>query len=136
MLGNFQQRKMYDRGMLGVTPAATPAEAEEYSTKFYESRRKRRHVPTSTGRTPIYNFDEWSRTHYESARQRRENTKVRYEQVLRDRVEDEEDKKTQSLISVLTLSALMMVIYYTVTLDNDTPKKNLKKSDSSNSSGR
>lgn len=136
VLGNFHQRKMYDRGMLGVTPAATPAEAEEYSTKFYESRQKKRHVPTGTGRTPIYNFDEWSRTHYESTRLRRENTKVRYEQVLRDRVEDVEEKKTQSVISLLTLSGIMMIIYYIITLDNDKPKKNLKKGDSSNISGR
>lgn len=136
MLGNFHQRKMYDRGMLGVTPAPTPAEAEEYSSKFYESRQRRRHVPTSTGRTPIYNFDEWSKTHYESARQRREDTKARYEQVLRDRVEDAEEKKTQSVISLLMLSTIMMIVYYVVMVNNDVPKKNAKNTNRRNSSER
>lgn len=131
VLGNFHQRKMYDRGMLGVSPAATPAEAEKYASKFYESRHKRGQVPTSTGRTPIYDFDEWSKLHYQSTRQRREDSKERYEQMLRDRVVEEEEKKTQSVVSLLTLSGVFFVIYFIITHNYDSPVKNIKKTDGS-----
>ncbi|MPC08362.1 Protein tumorous imaginal discs, mitochondrial [Portunus trituberculatus] len=76
ILGNFSQRKMYDRGLLGMSTAATPGEAEEYSSKFYESRRKRGAVPTTSGRTPIYNFDEWTKVHYQSSWERKQDAKI------------------------------------------------------------
>lgn len=132
VLGNFHQRKMYDRGLLGVTPASTPTEAEAYASKFYESRHKRGQVPTSTGRTPIYDFDEWAKTHYQSTRQRREESKVRYEQLLRDRVVDVEEKRTQSIVSLLTLAGILFIIYYTFSRTHDVPK-NVKKSDTTSS---
>lgn len=129
MLGNFHQRKMYDRGMLGVSQAATPAEAEEYSKKFYESRQKRQHVPTGTGRTPIYNFDEWSKLHYESSRQRRENAKERYEKKVQEKIHDEEEKRAHSVISILLLSATMGIFYFVTSAEHDTPKRNMRESD-------
>lgn len=132
MLGDFHQRKMYDRGLLGVSPAATPEEAKKYSSKFYESRQKRGYAPTSSGSTPIYNFDEWSRTHYQSAKQRRDDAKIRYEELLRARGAEKDHRKSQSIISVLLLSSLMFLFYQGGLLDYDTPKKNLKKNDDSN----
>ncbi|XP_066983348.1 uncharacterized protein [Macrobrachium rosenbergii] len=41
VLGNFQKRRMYDKGVYNIDTAATPQEAEEYSSKFYESRKNR-----------------------------------------------------------------------------------------------
>lgn len=127
ILGNFSQRKMYDRGLLGMSVAATPAEAEEYSSKFYESRRKRGEVPSASGRTPIYNFDEWSKLHYQSSRTRRENAKIKYEELLKQRVDDAESNRTQSIISFLVLFSIMILINFSLSSNYDSPNHDLGK---------
>ena len=132
VIGNFSQRKMYDKGLLGMSAAVTPAEAEEYSSRFYESRRKKGAVPTASGRTPIYNFDEWSKQHYESSRTRRENAKMRYEELVRERVDDVENKRTQSLISCLVLCCLMFVIHSLFYGNDSDSGKNYEKKVSNN----
>lgn len=37
---------------------------DDDQAKFYKAHRDRAKPPTPTGRTPIYNFDEWSKVHY------------------------------------------------------------------------
>ncbi|KAK8374200.1 hypothetical protein O3P69_010956 [Scylla paramamosain] len=128
VLGNFSQRKMYDKGLLGMSAAATPDEAEEYSSKFYGSRRKRGAVPTASGRTPIYNFDEWTKLHYQSSWERKQDAKMRYEEVLRKRDVETEEKKTQSFISVLMLLTIAFIIQICMTnrYDPEKPKSKQK----------
>lgn len=121
---------MYDRGLLGMSTAATPAEAEEYSSKFYESRRKRGAVPSASGRTPIYDFDEWSKLHYQSSRTRRETAKMKYEELLKQRVDDAEQNRTQSIISVLMLLSFMILINYSLSSNHDSPNQDLGKTKS------
>ncbi|KAK4878293.1 hypothetical protein RN001_010799 [Aquatica leii] len=58
VLGNARLRKLYDKGVTGVSGST-----EDVTHKFYKSREKRTRPPM-TGRTPIYDFDEWSRQHY------------------------------------------------------------------------
>ncbi|XP_045109201.1 dnaJ homolog subfamily C member 30, mitochondrial-like [Portunus trituberculatus] len=127
ILGNFSQRKMYDRGLLGMSTAATPGEAEEYSSKFYESRRKRGAVPTTSGRTPIYNFDEWTKVHYQSSWERKQDAKIRYEDVLRQRSTEVEEKKTQSAISVLMLLIIAFLIHICMSSSYDSEKPKSKQ---------
>ncbi|XP_042225540.1 dnaJ homolog subfamily C member 30, mitochondrial-like [Homarus americanus] len=123
VIGNFQKRKMYDKGFLNVSTAATPAEAENYANKFHESRRKRSQVPTATGRTPVYDFDEWSKLHYASNRERREGAKMRFEEIQRTEVRDVEQKKADSIIFIILLG----VIFYLISLSRgpniDVPKQ-------------
>ncbi|KAG0726475.1 Chaperone protein dnaJ 1, mitochondrial [Chionoecetes opilio] len=126
ILGDFSQRKMYDKGLLGVSAAATPAEAEQYSSRFYESRRKRGAVPSASGRTPIYNFDEWSKYHYDSSRMRRGYAKIKYEDLLKERAAEAELKKTHSMISVLLLFGIMLLIQYSRSQRHDSEKTKSK----------
>lgn len=122
VLGNYHKRKMYDKGLLKFNVASTPAEAEEYSSKFYESRMKRSQAPTSSGRTPIYNFDEWSKLHYETTRARREETKQHYEELLRREHTTRETKKANSIVSIFVLIGIGIVFNMMLTQNVDKVK--------------
>lgn len=41
-----------------------PESEDDAQTKFYKQHANRAKPPPPTGRTPIYNFDEWSKSHY------------------------------------------------------------------------
>jgi DnaJ homolog subfamily C member 30 len=60
---------------------ADPPETEEQAgvSKFYKSRGK-----TYSGKTPIYDFDEWSKNHYTKSFERREKAKFRYERQVKN----------------------------------------------------
>lgn len=122
VLGNYHKRKMYDKGLLKFNVAATPAEAEDYATKFYGSRQKRSQAPTSSGRTPIYNFDEWSKLHYETTRIRREETKQHYEELLRRQHANSETKKANSIVSIFVLIGIGIVLNMMCTQNADKVK--------------
>ena len=75
VLGNVQKRRMYDKGGLYETGTADMTETTEQAavSKFYKSRGQ-----TYTGKTPIYDYDEWSKNHYGKMFERREKAKARY----------------------------------------------------------
>lgn len=125
ILGNLKKRRMYDKGLLNMNVAVSPAEAEEYSSKFYESRSKRGKAPTATGRTPIYDFDEWSKLHYESSFARRENAKVRYERMQKSRTDIVEEKKAESVVYILIVAIVLYCIKvsFSSTSDHDKVKE-------------
>ncbi|XP_013112847.1 dnaJ homolog subfamily C member 30, mitochondrial isoform X2 [Stomoxys calcitrans] len=89
VLGNFRLRRLYDKGIIHTAgseyaekaqEAASQEEVEEDpSTKFYKSRFKKSTVADSEGRSPIYDFDEWSRQHYGTSFQRRQTAKQKYD---------------------------------------------------------
>ncbi|XP_071527543.1 dnaJ homolog subfamily C member 30, mitochondrial-like isoform X1 [Panulirus ornatus] len=107
ILGNFHKRKMYDKGLLNISTAASPAEAEEYASKFYESRSRRSRAPTAAGRTPIFDFDEWTKLHYESSRERRGHAKIRYERMVKYKEDASEEKKSNVIISIVFLGVVL-----------------------------
>ncbi|XP_011208200.1 dnaJ homolog subfamily C member 30, mitochondrial [Bactrocera dorsalis] len=86
VLGNYRLRRLYDKGVIH-TAGATYTRPNEYEpeveddpeTKFYKSRFKKSQVADEMGRTPIYDFDEWSRAHYGKSFQRRKDAKVRFD---------------------------------------------------------
>lgn len=67
VLGNFRSRKLYDKGIIhssGENYRRQEQEEEDDPTaRFYQARMKKEHR-TATGRTPIYDFDEWNNAHY------------------------------------------------------------------------
>lgn len=79
VLGNFKKRRLYDKGIL-TSDSSGPAPREEVDpqTRFYRSRGS-----TPTGKTPIYDFDEWSREHYGTAFKRREAAKEKFERKVK-----------------------------------------------------
>ncbi|XP_066251530.1 dnaJ homolog subfamily C member 30, mitochondrial-like [Euwallacea similis] len=65
ILGNVKSRKLYDKGFLSGSPRDTQEPSpDDPLHKFYKSREARTRPPPSDGRQPIYDFDEWARTHY------------------------------------------------------------------------
>ncbi|CAH2052170.1 unnamed protein product, partial [Iphiclides podalirius] len=70
ILGNVKSKKMYDKGLLVGKENTTrmdvhyEPEPVDPTLKFYKSRSNRQVTPTMDGRTPIYDFDTWSKEHY------------------------------------------------------------------------
>lgn len=66
---------MYDKGGIFDAGVADMTETTEQAavSKFYKSRGQ-----TFSGKTPIYDFDEWSKNHYGKTFQRREKAKARH----------------------------------------------------------
>jgi DnaJ homolog subfamily C member 30 len=71
---------MYDKGGLYDTGTADMTETTEQAavSKFYKSRGQ-----TYSGKTPIYDYDEWSKNHYGKMFDRREKAKARYSAQVR-----------------------------------------------------
>ncbi|KAK3873691.1 hypothetical protein Pcinc_021310 [Petrolisthes cinctipes] len=126
VLGNYHKRRMYDKGLLKFTVASTPSEADKYSSKFYESRRQRSQAPSATGRTPIYNFDEWSQAHYETTRLRKEETKRQYEDLLKEEHNSREEKKANSIVAIFVMFGLGLVFQVLFTHDTDHAKTKIR----------
>ncbi|KAF4516872.1 hypothetical protein B566_EDAN014364 [Ephemera danica] len=93
ILGNFKKRRMYDKGI--PTGGTVPSQEvpEDPQAKFYRSR-----GTTPSGKTPIYNFDEWSREHYGAAFKRREAAKSRFEKKSKGGEEQRGELQKESII--------------------------------------
>ncbi|CAL4078382.1 unnamed protein product [Meganyctiphanes norvegica] len=131
VLGNITKRRMYDKGLINIGVSSSPAEAEEYSKRFYESRSKRSQAPTASGRTPIYDFDEWSKLHYESTFRRSESGKERVEFLREKKRVDLEESKGESIM-VFVMFLVFLVFYQTTVgffYNNDIVDKDPKKKD-------
>lgn len=78
VLGNYRLRKLYDKGIIHTAGKnfshhaapdvktqpyddSTENETDDATTKFYKSRLTRKHT---TGKSNIYDFDEWTAAHY------------------------------------------------------------------------
>lgn len=72
VLGNFRLRKLYDKGMLHTAgenyhKVNESPEEDDATTRFYKARMKNttgKGATGGSGRTPIYDFDEWTNSHY------------------------------------------------------------------------
>ena len=127
VLGNLQKRRMYDKGVHNFEAAVSPAEAEEYAAKFYESRGKRTRMPYASGRTPIYDFDEWSRSHYEANFVRHKEAKERYEFKKNQEERVVEAKKRGAIVWLVVLSTMAIFYESTVSSSHDIPEKSNSK---------
>ncbi|XP_053680883.1 dnaJ homolog subfamily C member 30, mitochondrial [Anopheles nili] len=135
ILGNYRLRKLYDKGILHTAgrqyASEAPSEAEETEddaqTRFYKKRMSRTQAPTATGRTPIYDFDEWSRSHYGS----RFDQKMKAEERFRKKAEREEIFKTRLQHEYIIFPLLFFCILYCAIVfqegSYDTPKPTAKK---------
>lgn len=130
VLGNYRLRRLYDKGVIH-TAGATHARPTEYEieveddpeTKFYKSRFKKSQVSDEMGRTPIYDFDEWSRSHYGKSFQRRKDAKARFE---RKQAQNRENvlilQNEVTLFGFVFLAVAMYAIFYTES-SLDAPKE-------------
>ncbi|KAK5638322.1 hypothetical protein RI129_012617 [Pyrocoelia pectoralis] len=114
VLGNVRLRRLYDKGASHI--------GEESLNKFYKSREKRTRPP-STGRTPIYDFDEWSRQHYgvllRKNREFKERVRVHEEAIKHEA----EAVKMGHVILVMVLVFVAVSIFTNNSYDNVNGRK-------------
>lgn len=76
---------------------------DDAQTKFYKRHMTRAETPHSSGRTPIYNFDEWSAAHYGKAFERKQNAQRKY------RTNDEKFKReSDGIKSEIVIFSILM----------------------------
>ncbi|XP_058117270.1 dnaJ homolog subfamily C member 30, mitochondrial [Anopheles ziemanni] len=136
VLGNYRLRKLYDKGILHTAgrhyaseapSAASEQPEDDAQTRFYKKRMNRTHAPTASGRTPIYDFDEWSRNHYGS----RFEQKMKAEERFKRKAEREEIFQTRLQHEYIIFPLLFFCILYCVIAfqeaSYDTPQPVTKK---------
>jgi DnaJ family protein C protein 30 len=91
-------------------------------SKFYKSRDVKSRPPTAYGRTTVYDFDEWSKSHYGATFRQDQRFKVK-ERLRKQREKDYiEDVKSERIIFLI--SVLFILIAYTMyDKDYDNPTR-------------
>lgn len=135
VLGNYRLRKLYDKGILHTAgrqyaqheTVEKEPEEDDPQTRFYKKRMTRTHVPTASGRTPIYDFDEWSRTHYGKNFERKKAAEAKF----RHKAEREELVDSHVLQGYVVYAIVGVAMLYGLILLNesshDSPKAIEKK---------
>lgn len=100
-------------------------EPDDAQTKFYKRHMTRTETPHSSGRTPIYNFDEWAAAHYGKtfARRQHAQTKYRTQQQKEERASDGLKAEIVVFGVLLGLVSIFFIFFKYETLDRDLPKK-------------
>ncbi|XP_075236164.1 dnaJ homolog subfamily C member 30, mitochondrial-like [Lycorma delicatula] len=119
ILSNRSNRKLYDKGVGNVSPS---------NSAIRQKPRKSRYVPQE-GRTPLYNFEAWSRAHYGESVLRRAAAKQRYEDL---KTASQENLETDRLTVVFAIVVMFMGLYalhstMNNSVDNPLPAKNSKQ---------
>ncbi|KAJ8958470.1 hypothetical protein NQ318_002262 [Aromia moschata] len=86
--------------------------------KFHKSRDTCSRPPAPTGRTPIYNFDEWSRTHYGATFQRTMETRNKQRRYQTKREQEVNDVKMEKLLFIF--GALFLMCMYAFQTNRNT----------------
>lgn len=103
VLGNLKLRKLYDKGLLHTAgpqyaSSGTVNVEDDPEAKFYKSRMHRSKPPAPTGKTTIYDFDEWTQAHYGETFARRQQDKAKYEQSIRTKKFNTRDMQHEVVI--------------------------------------
>lgn len=97
---------------------------DDASTKFYKARLKRYTSYGTTGTTPIYNFDTWSREHYGSNFQRRKAAKEKFNMMqFRERENVLIMQNEIVLFSMLLIFCIITYLKFLSESSLDTPKQ-------------
>ncbi|XP_038214234.1 dnaJ homolog subfamily C member 30, mitochondrial-like [Zerene cesonia] len=134
VLGNISLKKMYDKGLMVGSENTSrmrykPEEEEplDPTLKFYKSRATRQVTPTMDGKTPIYDFDSWSREHYGDILRKNQHAK-RMIRIRKESANMHRQSVRQEFIiyfiSVVIFLFMAFVVYGTPDFDQDTIKKN------------
>lgn len=137
VLGNYRLKKLYDKGILHTSGDkyqhhASTAEEDDNdpTTRFYKARMNKE-SRTATGRTPIYDFDEWTNAHYGEERKRTQKLKQHFADRKFREKHHEIDKSGEVLLFVVLFLVLTIVFFAPGTHDVDrlkSEKKNEEKS--------
>ncbi|XP_034828010.1 uncharacterized protein [Maniola hyperantus] len=137
VLGNINLKKMYDKGLLVGRSSATRTdykpeeEPTDPSLKFYKSRRDRNVVPTMDGKTPIYDFDTWSKHHYGSLLKKNQDQKEFVKKQREKQISKEQSAHQElTLYSMFAIGTLFMALLFYGTTDYDTVDQTLQRKNS------
>lgn len=132
VLGNFRLRKLYDKGIIssaGEKNAQKQPTAEEEendpTTRFYKARMRKEHT-TATGRTPIYDFDEWTQNHYGRSFDQQQKLK----RDLKETKWKKEDHATSSQVELVLVAVLFIVVAMIFLQQENRDVDRLKKKES------
>ncbi|ALC47206.1 CG11035 [Drosophila busckii] len=130
VLGNYRLRRLYDKGIVHTAgaqyaqdiPDIEPDVEDDAETKFYKSRFKKSKVADSDGRTPIYNFDEWSRSHYGKNFDRRQAAQQKYDRLRRQKEINIVSGQNDLVIFAFIFASVAMYLIFVAETSYDTPK--------------
>lgn len=106
----------------------TVEEPDDPQTKFYKAHMKRTETPHASGRTPIYDFDEWNNQHYGKAFERSQAAKKRFDDKSVRAEYDLNSFKTElTILGGLTLMTIVMALIVTFDSSNADDVSNLTK---------
>ena len=130
VLGNFRLRKLYDKGMIHTAgdkyqrhEATHENDENDATTRFYKARMNKERR-TATGRTPIYDFDEWTSAHY--------GDEFKRQQKLRQHFNEKENRTEVRKISLqneMTMMVMMLafIIFFALQENFDVDRTKEKK---------
>lgn len=135
ILGNFRLRKLYDKGIIHTAGReysdAASHEINDHEddpqTKFYKARMNRSDAPTPTGRTPIYDFDEWSRAHYGGTFERRQQGKKKLKKNYEQRRMDTDSLQKDFMLYGLAFMVIGFMVMSSDMAGHDTVVEKRKK---------
>ncbi|XP_065354868.1 dnaJ homolog subfamily C member 30, mitochondrial [Calliphora vicina] len=134
VLGNFRLRRLYDKGIIHTAGSQYAQATEETvkdvdqeveddpSTKFYKSRFTKSKVSNSEGRTPIYNFDEWSKEHYGKSFERRKAAKAKFDRTQAQAKEHALIAQNEILLFGIAVVCVLIYLKFMAESSYDTPK--------------
>lgn len=125
VLGNVRSRRLYDRGIYNPNRSHSSYAAEDFEDDAeptfgqQEGFRERSRRPP-TGRSPIYNFDEFYRAHYNETQRRVEKERQAYYEQLRQLEEDRRKKAAHLYVMILLTTIIAAVL---VSQSDDDPRR-------------
>ena len=127
ILGNLKLRKMYDRGLLPHHGNFHPEVEDLYKEPEVRSPLKKSRSQLATGRTTIYDFDEWSRLHYGFAMNSKAADKEKWQSQNTMKKEIGENSKSDNAIGFLLVGVTVLAALHMVgNSDHDIPNENKK----------
>ncbi|XP_068152105.1 dnaJ homolog subfamily C member 30, mitochondrial [Drosophila tropicalis] len=129
VLGNYRLRRLYDKGIVHTAGSQyaqdihDQAAEDDPETKFYKSRFKKSKVADTEGRTPIYDFDEWSRAHYGKNFERRQTAQAKYERIRVQKEQNSISKQTDTVMIAFIFAAVAVYLMFMAESSYDTPQQ-------------
>ncbi|XP_070500208.1 dnaJ homolog subfamily B member 9-like [Chironomus tepperi] len=122
VLGNYRLKKLYDKGIIHTAgkdyahhsrasertqPYDESDHDDDPTTKFYKSRLRQQHA----GRSKVYDFDEWTQSHYGATFKKQQETKRRQDfKYGRDSRHSEKTGSRNALFGLLAVIVCFVVI--------------------------
>ncbi|KAM8704574.1 hypothetical protein ACLKA7_009085 [Drosophila subpalustris] len=140
VLGNYRLRRLYDKGIVHTAGPQyaenirnaerdmdVDVEEDDPQTKFYKSRFTKSKVADMEGRTPIYDFDEWSRAHYGKNFDRRQAAQQKYDRLQMQKEHSRISAQTDLVMLTLIFACLAVYLMFVAESSYDTPKQKARE---------